>query len=60
MRKPIQQETEYDYQLLVLKKEFTPDMDSLTKDFNSEGNRVKREAYRANHAREQKVEVLAK
>ena len=60
MRKPIQQETEYDYQLLVLKKEFTPDMDSLTKDFNSEENRAKREAYRANHTREQKEEVLEK
>ena len=30
MRNPIQQETEYDYQLLVLRKEFTPDMDALT------------------------------
>ena len=60
MRNPIQQETEYDYQLLVLRKEFTPDMDALEKDFNSERNRAKREAYRSNHTREQKEEVLEK
>ena len=60
MRNPIQQETEYDYQLLVLRKEFTPDMDALEKDFNFERNRAKREAYRANHTREQKEEVLEK
>ena len=35
-------------------------MDALTKEFNSERNRVKREAYRANHTREQKEEVLEK
>ncbi|XP_030923368.1 uncharacterized protein LOC115950286 [Quercus lobata] len=35
-------------------------MDYLEKDFNSEKNRIKREAYRANHTREQKVEVLEK
>ena len=35
-------------------------MDALTKDFNSERNRAKREAYRANHTREQKEEVLEK
>ena len=60
LRNPIQQETEYDHQLLVLTKEFIPDMDMLEKDFNSEKNRIKREAYRANHTREQKVEVLEK
>ena len=32
----------------------------LEKEFNSEENRVKREAYRANHTKEQKVEVLEK
>ena len=32
----------------------------LEKEFNSEKNRVKREAYRANHTKEQKVEVLEK
>ena len=59
-RNPIQQESEYDHQLLVLTKEFVPDMDMLEKEFNSEKNRVKREAYRANHTQEQKVEVLEK
>ena len=52
MRNPFQPETETDYQLLVLRKEFTLDMDALTKEFNSERNRVKREAYRANHTSE--------
>ena len=60
MRNPIQQESEYDYQLMMLTKEFIPDMDALKKDFNFEKNRVKREAYRANHTREQKLEVLEK
>ena len=59
-RNPIQQESEYDHQLLVLTKEFVPDMDMLEKEFNSEQNRVKREAYRANHTKEQKIEVLEK
>ena len=59
-RNLIQQETEYDHQLLVLTKEFVPDMDMLEKEFNSEKNRVKREAYRANHTKEQKIEVLEK
>ena len=35
-------------------------MDMLGKEFNSEKNRVKREAYRANHTKEQKVEILEK
>ena len=59
-RNPIQQESEYDHQLLVLTKEFVPNMDMLEKEFNSEENRVKREAYRANHTKEQKIEVLEK
>ena len=59
-RNPIQQESEYDHQLLVLTKEFVPNMDMLEKEFNSEENRVKRESYRANHTKEQKVEVLEK
>ena len=42
----------------MLTKEFIPDMDMLEKEFNSEENRVKREAYRANHTKEQKIEVL--
>ena len=49
-RNPIQKESEYNRQLL---KEFVPDMDMLGKEFNSEKNRVKREAYRANHTKEQ-------
>ncbi|KAL0010431.1 hypothetical protein SO802_005539 [Lithocarpus litseifolius] len=47
-----------DFDLKVLKRDFEPNMDALGKEFNSEKNRVKREAYRANHTREQKVEVL--
>ena len=39
---PIQKESENNRQLL---KEFVPDMDMLGKEFNSEKNRVKREAY---------------
>ena len=35
-------------------------MDTLEKEFNSEKNRVKREAYRANHTKKQKIEVLEK
>ena len=35
-------------------------MDALGKEFDLKENRVKREAYRANHTREQKIEVLAK
>ena len=35
-------------------------MDMLGKEFNSEKNRVKREAYRANHTKEQKIEILKK
>ena len=45
---------------MTIKKEFTPDMAALGKEFDLEKNRVKREAYRANHTREQKQEVLAK
>ena len=60
MEDPFQQETEIDHQLMVIRKEFTPDMDALGKEFDLEKNRVKREAYRANHTKEQKIEVLAK
>ena len=45
---------------MVIRKEFTPDMDALGKEFDLEKNRVKREAYRANYTREQKKEVLEK
>ncbi|KAL0004657.1 hypothetical protein SO802_012218 [Lithocarpus litseifolius] len=47
-----------DYDLKVLKKDFEPDMVYLGKEFDSKENRVKREAYRANHTKEQKKEVL--
>jgi len=43
-----------------LNKEFIPDMDMLGKEFSSEKYRIKREAYQANHTREQKAEVLEK
>ena len=45
---------------MTIKKEFTPDMAALGKEFDLEKNRVKRKAYRANHTCEQKQEVLAK
>ena len=45
---------------MVIKKEFTPDLVALGKKFDLEKNRVKREAYRANHILDQKKEVLAK
>ncbi|KAK9988116.1 hypothetical protein SO802_028355 [Lithocarpus litseifolius] len=47
-----------DFELKVLKKDFEPDMVYLGKEFDLEENRVKREAYRANHTKEQKKEVL--
>ena len=40
--------------LMVIKKEFTPDLKALGKEFDSERNKVKREAYRTIHTREQK------
>ena len=46
--------------LMTIKKEFTPDLEALGKEFDLEKNRVKREAYRANHTLDQKKEVLAK
>ena len=45
---------------MVIKKEFTPDLVALGKEFDLEKNRVKREANRANHTLDQKKEVLAK
>ena len=45
---------------MTIKKEFTPDMALLGKEFDLERNKVKREAYRVNHTCEQKQEVLAK
>ena len=56
-RNPIQKESEYNRQL---PKEFVPDMDMLGREFNSEKNRVKREAYRATHTKEQKIEIHEK
>ncbi|KAK9988923.1 hypothetical protein SO802_029162 [Lithocarpus litseifolius] len=48
------------HQLMVIRKVFTPDLVALGKEFDSERNRVKREAYRADHTLEQKKEVLEK
>ena len=45
---------------MVLKEDFTPDLTALGKEFDSERNRVKREAYKAYHTKEQKVEVFEK
>ena len=55
---PFQPEPEIDPQLMALKKDFTPDLVALGKEFESEENRLKREAYRANHTLEQKKQVL--
>ena len=45
---------------MAIKKEFTPDLVALGKEFDLEKNRVKRQAYRANHTHDQKKEVLEK
>ena len=42
---------------MVLTKEFDPDLEELGKDFTSEENRAKREAYKANYTRDQKGKV---
>ena len=39
-------------QLNVMKKDFIPDHKFLGNDFDSEANKVKREAYKANHTKE--------
>ncbi|KAK9986496.1 hypothetical protein SO802_031447 [Lithocarpus litseifolius] len=54
------QEPLVDHEIMALKKDFTPDLVALGKEFDSERNRVKREAYKANHTLEQKKEVLEK
>ena len=46
--------------LMVIKKEFTPDLVALRKEFDLKKNRVRRDAYRANHTLERKKEVLPK
>ena len=43
--------------IMVLTKEFDPDLVELGKDFTSEENKDKRAAYKANYTREQKQEV---
>ena len=43
-----------------MKKDFIPDHKSLGDDFDSKANKVKREAYKANHTKEQKIEVYTK
>ena len=45
---------------MAIKKEFTPDLVALGKEFDLEKNRVKRQAYKANHTHDQKKEVLEK
>ena len=60
MEDPFLEETEIDCQLMVIRKEFTLDLVALGKEFDLEKNKIKREAYRANHTREQKKEVLEK
>ena len=48
------------HELMVLKKDFKLGLVALGKEFDFERNIVKREAYRANHTKEQKVEVFEK
>ena len=43
--------------IMVLTKEFDPDLEELGKDFTSEENKAKRAAYKANYTREQKQKV---
>ena len=43
--------------IMVLPKEFDPDLEELGKDFNSEENKAKRAAYKANYTKEQKQKV---
>ena len=49
-----------DHKIMVIKRDFILDLVALRKEFDFEGNKVKREAYRANHTKEQKVKVLQK
>ena len=60
MEQPFQPEPLANHELMVIKKYFTPNLIALGKEFDSERNRVKREVYRANHSKEQKVELLEK
>ena len=43
--------------IMVLTKEFDPDLEELGKDFTSEENKDKRAAYKANYTKEQKQKV---
>ena len=43
--------------IIVLTKEFDPDLEELGKDFNSEENKAKRAAYKANYTKDQKKKV---
>ena len=45
---------------MVLKKYFTPNLTALGRNLILKKNRFKREAYRANHTKEQKVKVFEK
>ena len=48
------------HQLNVMKKDFIPDHKSLGDDFDLKANKVKREAYKENHTKEQKIEVYTR
>ena len=60
MKQPFQPKPPIDHELMVIRKDFTLNLIALGKEFDSERNRVRREAYRFNHTKEQKVEVLEK
>ena len=41
-----------DHKIMFIKRDFILDLVALGKEFDFEGNKVKREAYRANHTKE--------
>ena len=57
MEQPPDQQEE-SLNIMVLTKEFSPDLEELGKEFSSEENMAKREAYKANYTRDQKEKVF--
>ena len=57
MEQPPDQQEE-SLNIMVLTKEFSPNLEELGKEFSSEENRTKREAYKANYTRDQKEKVF--
>ena len=57
MEQPLDQQEE-SLNIMVLTKEFSPNLEELGKEFSSEENRTKKEAYKANYTRDQKEKVF--